>query len=192
MRGRTVLNKGGIHSNSSHTAPPKGMVQTRLDLERDGAVLGTVFDDDVLEVILCHLPLHDGIRLLKTSKQLYYGNSLGGPHLNIGAKWIVHMNNTHHGEVCQAWMDALYQASCKNAAVMDHLATVMRMYTPAEVVLLATRASEEMLLTTRDSEAAGEECKHLATATRHNIIFKRACAAWHNCSLSNCARHEWL
>jgi len=60
--------------------PRAKMVQTRLAHKLD--LFGGVFETDVISVVLNHLNVHDGIRLLKTSKSLYYGNV-------PGSAWIV-------------------------------------------------------------------------------------------------------
>jgi len=56
------------------------MLQTRLARKR--GLLGSTFDTDVLSVVLTYLNVHDGIRLLKASRALYYDNV-------SGSRWIL-------------------------------------------------------------------------------------------------------
>ena len=62
------------------------MVMTRAIKKRmQSALVGNGLCElgDILDLILEHLPVHDGIRLLKTSTGLYYNNE-------IGATWIIY------------------------------------------------------------------------------------------------------
>jgi len=105
------------------------MLQTRLARKRE--LLGSTFDTDVLSVVLTYLSVHDGIRLLKTSKTLYYGNVSGSRWILdkaendvLGLKTTADMKQA----ACEAARAELYRAFAGFGAAWDYYVKVFHEY----------------------------------------------------------------